>query len=422
MEPDIYVLENIRIKYWLKFLNKASDDILNLLSVFNAKKYKIEQKIIHFNTYLLGVCNDIIHGIIPAPECIEKYKGILLEDLMHNWEISQTLFDKIMSVYIKNNILFKDKLVKNIQKHSRDKTKIIIKLDDEQVNFHVNIDTKNKHKTQQKIYTLNKQFCSRLNTLSKPHNEKLDVNIVSLLKRYEYFSTERFGITLSANEIYDFIKINGYEDNTLEAFAGSLNSNLKNYCSLFPDIESYFGSKGSFFKYPLDKCEYNIIVSNPPYITSVMHLYAKKILRYMNTCKNAVSIIIIPDWRSEKEYELDKNIQFTYHENKQTRQNIPYDGYYQLRESKYFSDVYCIGSYEYDDYFRGIKRVIDFNTLIIVISNESRITKKFKNFMNKKYAFAQYGGYSNYGDYDGMYYEKYMKYKCKYIRLRDNIY
>lgn len=415
MEPDIYVSENIRIKYWLKFLNKTCDDLVNLLSMFNVKKYKIEQKIIHFNTYLLGICGarNIIQGILPQPECIEDYKGILLEDLKHNWDIQENLFEDVIRTYIGNTILFENKLLKNIKKHSKDKTEIIIKQLDGQVNFHVRVGE------QKKIYTLSKQSCSRLNMLSKPHNEKLDMHIVSLLKRYEYFSTERFGITLSANEIYDFIKTSGYENNTLEAFAGSLNSNLKNYCSLFPDIESYFGSLGSFFKYHIDDCKYNIIVANPPYITSVMHQYAKKILRYMDTCKNAVSIIIIPDWRSRKEYELDKNTQLTYRENIQKRQNIPYDGYYQLRESKYFSDVYCIGSYEYDDYFRGIKRVIDFNTLIIIISNESQITKEFKNFMNKKYAFAQYGGYSNYGD---TYYGKYMKYKCKYFGLRENIY
>jgi hypothetical protein len=412
MDTDIYVLENIRIKYWLKFLNKMSTDMVNLLSMFNVKKYKLEQKIIHFNTYLLGICNDIIQGILPPPECIENYKVVLLEDLKHNWDIPQNLFEDIIRAYIGNTILFENKLLKNIKKHSKDKTEIIIKQLDGQFNFHVRVGE------QKKIYTLSKQSCSRLNMLSKPHNEKLDMHIVSLLKRYEYFSTERFGITLSANEIYDFIKMSGYEDNTLEAFAGSLNSNLKNYCSLFPDIETYFCSKGSFFKYPLDKCKYNIIVSNPPYITSIMHLYARKILQYMDTCKNAISIIIIPDWRSVKEYESDKNIQLSHHENKQTRQNIPYDGYYQLRESKYFSDVYCIGSYEYDDYFRGIKRVIDFNTLIVVISNGSHVTDEFKNFMYKKYSFEQHGGYSN---YDGVYYGKYMKYKCKYFGLRENM-
>lgn len=421
MEPDIYVLENIRIKYWLKFLNKMSTDMVNLLSMFNVKKYKMEQKIIHFNTCLLGICDDIIQGIMPIPECIEIYKGVLLNDLKHNWDVPQNLFDNIIRTYIGNTILFKNKLLKNIKKHINDKTEVTVKHSDELVNFYVSIDNnKNKHKTYQKIYTLNDKFYDRLNMLSPKHHDNLDMYVISLLKRYEYFSTERFGITLSANEIYDFIKISGYEDNTLEAFAGSLNSNLKNYCSLFPDIESYFGSKGSFFKYPLDKCEYNIIISNPPYITSVMHLYAKKILQYMDTCKNAVSIIVIPDWRSRKEYESDKNIQFTYRENKQDRQNVMYDGYYQLRESKYFSDIYCIGSYEYDDYFRGIKRVIDFNTLIIVISNESRVTQEFKNFMYKKYSFIQHGGYSNYGDYGDMYYGKYMKYKCKYFGLQKN--
>jgi hypothetical protein len=328
----------------------------------------MEQKIMYFNTYLLGICDTTSFIFFPKTDCIIQNKNILKNDILHNYNIIDEEFDKIISTIIKLN-----------KKCKKDMKNEILNLKIKKLNLnviflkeHVEIKIHNEvFKVSLKDYTrLKKLFIKK---------DDLDWYIAILLTRYKYYGYVKEGISLSADNVYKFIKMNNYEDCTLEAFAGTFNSNLKNYCSLFYDIEKYFGSKGSFFKLKVDNT-YKIIVYNPPYLTSVMDKASGILLDYLNTCEILI-IGIIPDWRSISEYENDKS-QYKINEIEQTRQNVPYYSYSKLRLSKYFKYVFSIGNYKYYNFYSENYKTIRDNTLIFVASSrKDNIDDKFKNYL-----------------------------------------
>jgi hypothetical protein len=82
-----------------------------------------------------------------------------------------------------------------------------------------------------------------------------------------------------------------------------MNSFSDNYCSIFYDIEKYFGSKGNFFDIELKT---GIYWCNPPYIDSLMTKTAYKIIQNMDITNNIAFILTIPVWD-----ELTKSLKIT---------------------------------------------------------------------------------------------------------------
>jgi hypothetical protein len=91
-----------------------------------------------------------------------------------------------------------------------------------------------------------------------------------------------------------------------EAFASPINSRLfgkkdGRFCSLFPDIDSCFGSIGSFFDVDLDRSG-NWVV-NPPFIESIMNDSAKVVLAHLACNKSQTFFFIIPAWKDSLTYK-----------------------------------------------------------------------------------------------------------------------
>ena len=88
-----------------------------------------------------------------------------------------------------------------------------------------------------------------------------------------------------------------------ELFASSLNFYSNSYCSLFYDVEQYFGSKGNFNDIKLIEGEY---VANPPFDNNIMENMCKKLIKSIkeaNKKKLSLSFFIsIPNWKSTIEY------------------------------------------------------------------------------------------------------------------------
>ena len=84
-----------------------------------------------------------------------------------------------------------------------------------------------------------------------------------------------------------------------ELFASSINSYYDLYCSLFYDIEQFFGSKGSFFHIKLNKGFY---IANPPYEINLLNEMVKKFknaIEESNSKENSDRLIIsygLPNW------------------------------------------------------------------------------------------------------------------------------
>lgn len=284
----LYIIENIRIKYWSIYLNLCVKKIKEFLINQDIENYKLEQKILYFNTFLLGICDESKTIIFPKTQCITDNQNILKEDILHNYKITDNEFEKIVSLIIKIKSKCHKQLI--LDMNNINETNLMI----EKYKIDGFIQLKVINDKYPNIFKISINNYDRLNTLYV-NKKNIDLMIVILLIRYKYYGYVKEGISLSAEDVYKFIKLNNYEDNTLEAFAGTLNSNLSNYCSLFFDIEKYFKSQGSFLKIYTKKCDYSIIINNPPYLTNVMDMASNILLELLNNCKKLFIVCIVPD-------------------------------------------------------------------------------------------------------------------------------
>ncbi len=112
------------------------------------------------------------------------------------------------------------------------------------------------------------------------------------------------------------------KDYDLELFASPFNFTLPNYCSLFPEVDQFFGSKG---KYPecLDT-DYQRITANPPFINTFQDDLAKRIILKLNQARqNGVYkkyLISMANWKDTEAYPL-------------------------LSKSKYLKDIFSVSTY-----------------------------------------------------------------------------
>ncbi len=364
-----YIIENIRIKYWNIFLNTCTNKIIIILNKNKVQYYKLEQKLLYFNTFLLGI--ELSKYILfPKKQNIKKYNQILKDDLLYNYTMTDIEFEEIMKIILNTN----DYCKKQIKQYKPIHENITVhkKIEYNYIKLQIS------HKLYPNIFKITCKDYDRLKLLYHG-NGNFDMFVCVMMTRYKYYGSVKEGISLSAGDVYDFIK---NKDKTLEAFAGTLNSNLTNYCSLFYDIEKDFGSKGSFLNMNLD--EYKIIVSNPPYITSIMDLSSTILVNFLEKM-NSMVIVVIPDWRSNDEYNNDIQLQISINEHQQKRQLTQYNGYYNLRISKYFKYVICVGDYAYHNFYQGTQKIIRDNTLFVVLSNEHDGAEQFKKYMINKY-------------------------------------
>lgn len=86
-----------------------------------------------------------------------------------------------------------------------------------------------------------------------------------------------------------------------ECFASSLNHYYDNYCSMFYDIERYFGSSGSFMCLKITQGMY---MCNPPYDNNLLETMYEKVKQSIVN-KNVIFIASIPLWY---DYKLEETI------------------------------------------------------------------------------------------------------------------
>jgi len=82
---------------------------------------------------------------------------------------------------------------------------------------------------------------------------------------------------------------------TLECFASPLNCYFRQYCSAFPDIDSYFGSRGSILEF---RPHCGSFEANPPFCEELMDatiVHIEKLLE--DTLEPLSFIVFLPEWR-----------------------------------------------------------------------------------------------------------------------------
>eukprot|EP00434_Breviolum_minutum_P041076 symbB.v1.2.036533.t1/scaffold5182.1/size30060/1 len=86
-----------------------------------------------------------------------------------------------------------------------------------------------------------------------------------------------------------------------ELFASPLNCFFAEYYSAFPDVDSFFGSRGSFFD--VDDLPAGSYEVGPPYTEEVMELMARKLLKHLQSSEDAKTplsfVVFVPHWGDE---------------------------------------------------------------------------------------------------------------------------
>ncbi len=154
---------------------------------------------------------------------------------------------------------------------------------------------------------------------------------------------------------------------SVECFASAINTSLNYFCSIYYDVEKYFGSIGNFFNIIPKKGVYSF---NPPYQFDVISNGILKIINHMESTKEKLAFIItIPIWDNEgKQIMLDNNME----NNNNIIKYNDFEIMNIIKKSPYFRGLRMISkdNFTYMDHnFYLFKNKTIQNTYVIVMSN-----------------------------------------------------
>ncbi len=113
--------------------------------------------------------------------------------------------------------------------------------------------------------------------------------IFCLYLRYSYLDSknQQLAIIEDIKNMFAMYNVN------FELFGSGINTFSDNYCSLFYDLEVFFGSQGNFFDFKPIK---GIYWCNPPYDYTIMTNVGKYFNTLLNQNKDVIFLITIPIW------------------------------------------------------------------------------------------------------------------------------
>lgn len=196
--------------------------------------------------------------------------------------------------------------------------------------------------------------------LDRFFNNKFDnkhVLFFCLLKRYEIMGDENQQLAIP-EDLKKKLKTNI----NFELFGSAINRFYDNYCSLFYDLEQYFGSVGNFFDIELEQ---GIYIANPPFDEEIMKNMALKLIDSLDkTDKPLVFLVFIPAW----DFKISKEL----HDKCNTRLSYdkPFECYEILKQSKYFTKEhkYCKQEFKYYN-IKTDKEIGVVNTIALLLQN-----------------------------------------------------
>ena len=141
-------------------------------------------------------------------------------------------------------------------------------------------------------FKLNKNILEKLLYNSNNILDKENINnIMCIILRYntlESYNQQSAVLPKFYNFLNQQYKIN------FELFSSSINFSFNNYCTLFYDIESKYGSLGNFNNIILKRGFY---VANPPFDETIMNNMSNKLIYFLNNSSEPLSIFItLPAW------------------------------------------------------------------------------------------------------------------------------
>lgn len=283
----------------------------------------------------------------------------------------------------------------DINKYNYNVTKKIIKLnrDSNNIEFY-----KFKLNLQCNIKIYNLKLSNILNNIIIPVNEynrllniyndthNIDEIIWIILFRYQLFGSNNNQLSVLPHIVEQMKK--DFSLNT-ECFASAINTSTRHFCSLFYDVEKYFGSIGSIFNTKIKSGTYSF---NPPYQKDIITHGINKIFNYFeNTTDNLNFIITIPIWDIEGKKYM-KSI-----DSENNNDNIDYGTFPIMdivRNSQYLKGIKMISKNDFTymdhNYYLFKNKTIQ-NTYVIVLSNnDNDIYEKINNYNFYNYNFYNF--------------------------------
>jgi hypothetical protein len=208
------------------------------------------------------------------------------------------------------------------------------------------------------------------NKLKQNYSSKKNIDelIWIILFRYQLLGSNNHQLGVKSNIMQQMNK--NYNLN-FECFASSINCTFKHYCSVYHDIEHYFGSVGSFYNLVPKKGTFGM---NPPYQKDIIESALIKAISFLTEAKNNKNdltfIITIPIW------DLEGKKNFT---NDLPQQNIDYGDFEiikKIKESEFHRITRMIAkeNFTYIDHnFKLTKNKTIQNTYVIILSTNEKI-------------------------------------------------
>jgi len=187
---------------------------------------------------------------------------------------------------------------------------------------------------------------------------KIDDYIWAILFRYQLLGSNNHQLAVLPNIMNQMN--NDYKLN-FECFASLINNTFNHFCSIYYDLERYFGSVGSFFNITPLKGTFGF---NPPYQKNVITKGINKLFTFLEGTEEELTFIItIPIWDIEGQILMNN------------KPNINYgdlDIIKEIKKSKYFRGLRMISkeNFTYIDHNFGLyKNKTIQDTYIIILSN-----------------------------------------------------
>jgi hypothetical protein len=283
---------------------------------------------------------------------------------------------KLLDEYRKSSIFHINKnnyKVKNVQVIQSKKNDMVFNKFEITVNFVIK--DRRLQNIISNILLPNKIYEKLTHVYTGPKN-KLDEYIWAILFRYQLLGSNNHQLAVLP-EVMN--KMNSDYNLNFECFASAINNTFNNFCSIYYDIERYFGSVGSFFNLIPLKGTFGF---NPPYQKDVIDMGVTRLFDFLKNSNDPLTFIItIPIWDLEGRMIMKKE-----YNNELEKQNIDYGEFPIIgiiKQSEYFRSIRMIPKEKFtyiDHNFELYKNKTIQNTYVIILSNNNIDVTKFNDY------------------------------------------
>jgi len=303
---------------------------LKIPNFYKLKKYNKLDELVHkwcWDQYPNKLCKDVV---IPYIEDNNYNYAFFIEDINYITDNTMVNMEYINDLVISVSIFLKKKylLFLKLTESQIDVKYNLTEYDDYiDVIIYNNINGLNAI-NKEITFIISKELFNRLHNklkkFSKIKKDYYNIYILCLIYRYSYIDSnnQQLAINYNVKKIFKEYGVN------FELYGSAINVLNDYYCSLFYDIEQFFGSRGNFFDI---KLTHGIYWCNPPYINDIMTRTAEKLIYFLEKNKNLAFIITIPLWDKNTQEKKINNITMDYNKNESRDLFKDYPIYYILK-------------------------------------------------------------------------------------------